>query len=147
FTYPLSTNVHDLATSSGWVLRARVRMGANFGSASPACFIEYGKGTNDPRFLIFLNLDAAGNLTAQLQGLTTVMLTTNGQGNAAYHLHEIVCNAAGEASYYFDGRFITNNWMGFTTTSAADGVRFGTGSTAGKGSVNYNLVEWALLAT
>ena len=146
FTNPIASSVDAAATNAGWTLRARVRMVSNFSGAGVSCFVEYGTGPSNPRYLIFFSLDGSNNLTVQLQGLGTLTLTTNGQGTAAYHLHEIVY-AGGTASYYFDGQLITNNWAGFVTATSGNGVRFGSGSTAGKGSMNFNLVEWEIHAT
>ena len=143
YDYPLTTNQQQLAETEGWTLTIRSRMVDSFGTgSSPSCFVDYS-GTPTNRFLIWFSLDDNLNLTATLDGMPQpITLTTNGDGWAAYHTHQIVFDPTnGTADYYFDGVKMNASPWSPTAITGLDGVRFGAGSTGGKGSMNWNLVE------
>ena len=144
YVYPLTSSQRRLATTNGWTLTIRSRMLDNFssgGTNNPSCFVDYAIDPTN-RFLIWFSLDANLNLVAQLNGLQTLTFTTNGDGWAAYHTHQIVFNPTnGTADYYFDGVKINSSPWSPTPVIPLSGIRFGNGSSAGEGGMNWNLVE------
>ncbi|MBA4149116.1 MAG: immunoglobulin domain-containing protein [Verrucomicrobia bacterium] len=132
---PASDNI---ARANGWRLLIHSRMITDFfgGTASPV--VLYSDPGNGRRYGIFFDLNANGELTAQLLGGSTYVLT----GDAlSYHTHMLVYDpATTNASYYFDGQLITSTYIGDANT-AADGVIFGVASSAGTGEMNFNRVQ------
>ena len=147
FDKPLSDADRQLAAAEGWTLTIRARMADNFGyTGSPACFVDFAF-TPTNRFIIWFGLDA-DDLTVRLNEGTPLSLTSNGQGWADYHEHQLVFNSAnGTADYYFDGVKKNPAPLSPVAVSPLEGVRFGTGASGGEGSMNFNRVELQTLLT
>lgn len=128
----------NLARANGWRLTIRSRMITDFfgGSASPV--VLYSDQGNGRRFGIFFDLNADMNLTAQLLGGSTYVLTGDAM---SYHTHVLVYDpVTTNASYYFDGQLIATNYIGDANTGY-NGLVFGTASSPGSGEMNFNLVQ------
>jgi hypothetical protein len=134
---------HEFARTNGWRYRVRSRMVDDFNAAVCLNMI-YGDSTGR-RYLVFFDWTGIDvDLTVQLGGGITTNLTGFGAGAADYHLHEIVFDPATQrASYYFDGMLIYSGWNG-DASAAYNGPLFGAASSAGQGSMNYNLVEFSV---
>ncbi len=135
---------HDFARTNGWRYRVRARFVDDFNTTT-ALLMLYADASGR-RYLIFF--DVAGidlDLKAQLFGGVTTNLTSYGFGAFDYHTHDIVFDPVTQrASYYFDGNLIYKDWNGDTST-ANNGPVFGSGSSAGMGSMNYNQVEFGVV--
>jgi hypothetical protein len=137
---------HALAASEGWRLTLRGRMVDDFGG-SAACYLDF-TDANNRRWLLFFNLDDEGDLIVSLGGLETLKLTNDGQGWADYHQHEVRFRpTTGTADYYFNGRKLNTALWASTPVDGLNGVRWGNGSTAGRGSMNFNLVDFRTAVT
>ncbi|MCL4178417.1 MAG: FG-GAP repeat protein, partial [Verrucomicrobia bacterium] len=137
---------HALAASEGWRLTLRARMVDDFGG-SPACYLDF-TDANNRRWLLFFDLDAEGDLIVSLGGLEVLQLTNDGQGWADYHQHEIHFRpSTGTADYYFNGQQLNSAPWASTPITGLNGVRWGNGSTAGRGSMNFSLVEFRTAVT
>ncbi len=134
---------HDFARTNGWRYRVRSRMVDDF-NAGVCLNMLYGDATGR-RYLVFFDWTGIDvDLTAQLGGGITTNLTAGGIGAADYHTHEIVFDPATQrASYYFNGTLIFSGWNG-DASAAYNGPQFGADSSAGQGSMNYNLVEFSV---
>lgn len=131
------------AATNGWRYTMTSRLVDDFGGTITMNFL-FGNGSR--RFLVWLDFTAAGDLQADLPGATPNIftLTTNGFGANTYHTHEIVFNPTnGQATYYFDGTPI-KSWAG--ENSATLGVGWGSGSTSGRGSMNYNQTRFEIVS-
>jgi hypothetical protein len=134
----LDPSLHALA-ARGWTLTIKARMIEDFGG-SQSCFVDFANSTE--RFLLFFDLDGGGNLIVTLGGHEEIALTTDGRGWAHYFEHKIVHDPdSNTADYYFNGvKMNTSPWPP-TPITGLNGVRFGNGSTAGMGSMNWHEVE------
>ncbi|MGV3531869.1 MAG: hypothetical protein ACO1QR_05825, partial [Chthoniobacteraceae bacterium] len=92
----LTSTQQGTAAASGWRLSANLRVedpvASNGGSASTVLLFGDNAGK---RWILFFDVDAAGNLTVQLSGMTTVTVAT-GASATGYHLHELVYHPATE---------------------------------------------------
>jgi hypothetical protein len=129
------------ATSNGWQFTINSRLTTDFGGGQTMVF---GYGTGPDRFLIWLDFDASGNLSAEIPGLGTYRLTTNGIGTNIYHTHEIRCTN-GNATYFFDGTPKGIGWRGSTVNHPAGQVFWGAGSSPGMGQMNFHQVRFETL--
>jgi hypothetical protein len=125
--------------SEGWTLAVTARMVEDFGR-NESCFVDVANPTE--RFLIFFDLDSRGNLVASLGGLERLTLTSDGSGWARYFEHRVVFDpVSNTADYYFEGvKMNTAPWPP-TPVTGLNGLRFGNGSSAGMGSMNWHRVE------
>jgi|GEM_PF-1190462 len=141
YLLPFTPEQLDLATNEVWTLTVVSRMNDNFGD-SASLYFDFAD-TNDRRFLIFFDLDDNKDLTVQLSGLETLTLTTNGAGWGAYHTHQIIFDPVTQtADYHFDGVKMNSAPWSPTAVAGLNGLRFGAGSSGGRGSVTYNKVEF-----
>lgn len=130
-----------LATSSGWRFTLMSRMVSDSGSAA-AHSMAFGNGTR--RFYIFFDLNAAGQLTAQLLGGSVYTLTATSAAATNFHLHELIFNPASlQASYYFDRRFIAA-WPGQASAGQSNQVMWGANASSGRGVMNYHRAEFEI---
>jgi hypothetical protein len=141
FTYrtnlPLAQRL--AATNAGWRLTVASRITPNFAGPRTMTFY-YDHGAT--RFLVWMDLDANGNLTAELEGQTPRLVATATATN--YHVHELVYNPTNRtAAYWFDGNFVTN-WSGAPGNVAGE-VAWGAGSSPGSGQMNYHVAEFAIV--
>ena len=142
-----STNLtsvqRSLADDLGWRYSITSRLVAGFSGGNSINFY-YGVGAK--RFLVWLDLDSSGRLTAFLPGAAapnTIVLSTNSFGSTNYHTHAILGTPGqSEATYYFDG-VAMKTWTG--EAISALGVSWGSGSTAGDGSMNIHSVQFEIL--
>ena len=143
-TFSYSTNLtdpqHQAATNSGWRLTINSRLTTDFGG-DPT--MNFGYGTGPGRFLVWLDLDTAGNLIANLDGVTTIPLTTGGRGAERYHTNEIRYTN-GSATYFFDGT-PKATWQGTSFDLPAGRVFWGAGSSSGRGQMNFHQVRFETL--
>ena len=127
------------AAGFGWRLSANLRVvdpvGLNGGSASTV--LLYGDNAGK-RWILFFDIDASGNLTVQLAGMTTITVAT-GASATAYHLHEMVYDpATATVEYFVDGVSKFTGYAG--TTGTYNGVQWGNGSSGGRGDGYWNSV-------
>jgi len=140
YAFNLDAPSQTAATNAGFDFSVNARFVANF-SGSHAMAMIYGLGAN--RFLVWWNLNASNDLTAQLEGGLTYTLTTNGTGTALYHTHEIVYTN-GAASFLFDGKVLTNNWPPSGNSWTAGQVVWGSVSSGGEGQMNFHSVNFTV---
>ena len=127
----------NLALSNGWRIVTRNRLVNNYGTtAADQYLLYYNPGV---RYGLSWGMDAGGNLWLNpLAGSTYTVASASDAQN--YHTNMMVYNPATKAvSVYFDGRLIVDNYAG--QVLAGSGLTFGSASSAGKGSMNYNLVQ------
>jgi hypothetical protein len=137
---------HALANLEGWTITVRARMIDDFGGVL-SCFFDVAND-NDQRFLVSFDLDGSDNLTVELGGLEVITIPSNGTGWANYHTHELVYDpVGGTADYYFDGNKLNSAPWSPTSITGLSGVRFGNGSSGGRGSMNWNKVEFRTAQT
>src|ERR1017187_2024104 len=87
-------------------------------------------------------MDGSGNLFVNPVGASTYTVTSDA---LSYHTNMMVYNPATKAvAVYFDGRLLVDNYAG--QVLAVTGMTFGSASSAGKGSMNYNLVQLDVVA-
>lgn len=126
----------------GWRLLNHMRLAdpvaSNGGANSVYMYFANNAGK---RWIIFFDINGAGQIVASPQGGTTTTLT--GVDPAQYHTHEIVYDAVTQlAEYKVDGVVKLSGWNG--TTGTANGVRFGTESSGGRGDGYYNRVSFVI---
>jgi sialate O-acetylesterase len=131
------------AAANGWRLSANLRVvdpvAANGGAASVV--LLYGDNAGK-RWILFFDLDASGNLTANLFGSSTITVAT-GASATAYHRHELVYNPATQSvEYLVDGISKATGYAG--TTGSFNGVQWGNGSTNGRGDSYWNDVAFTI---
>jgi hypothetical protein len=135
----LGGTVQQAALLNGWRYSVTARMVQDFGGSKTMNFF-YQSAANR-RFLIWWDLDANGNLTAEIEGQAVRIVATNGLGATLHHTHEIAY-ANGTATYRFDGAVI-GTWSGVVlSTSPAGHLSWGGGSSAGLGQMNFRDVEF-----
>ncbi len=139
---------HLEAYDKGWNLRARLRaadpVAGNAGGN--AVVLLYGNNSQAPagtarRFILFLDVNAAGSLVASLAGGPTVTLA--GVDAARYHVHEFEFDGASKtASYLVDGVVKATGYAG--TGANFNGLQWGTGSSSGRGDGYWNEVRFSI---
>jgi hypothetical protein len=141
----LAATQHTALTTNAWRYSVTARMVHDL-EGGVCLYFAYGNTTR--RWIFFLDFTGNGDLLAQLEGASPAqyLLTTNGVTADDYHLHEIEFNpATGMATYRFDGMPI-KTWAGQAIT-IAEGVRWGAGSTPGRGSINVHKVHFEVTGT
>ena len=142
YTQQIATNLQDSARQYGWVLTVRGRLAENFGIAG-ALFALY-ENYQLERFGLGFNVDGNNDIvvgTSTTAGFANQTVTADGSGQN-YHLHQVVYNpATATAAYYFDGNLIVPAFPVSNPAGSVAELMFGAGSSAGMGSMNYNLVE------
>jgi hypothetical protein len=125
----------NLALSNGWRIVTRNRLVSNYGTTTADQYLlYYNPGV---RYGLSWGMDVNGNLWLNPLGGSTYTVTSDA---LSYHTNMMVYNPATKAvSVYFDGRLIVDNYAG--QALAGNGLTFGSASSAGKGSMNYNLVQ------
>lgn len=142
YRHPLTLPQRETASREGWTLSIRSRM-MNDTFIRPSCFVDI---TIDPelseRYLLFFGMDLERNLVVELGGLEKLTNFSGGLGWTQYHLHEVVFDPkTGSADYFLDGEKKNSAPWKPTPITGLNGVRFGNGSSAGTGSMNFNQVE------
>ena len=130
------------AAAYGWRLVSHMRIAdpvaGNAGANS--AYLFFGNNANR-RWIIFFDVNSAGQLVASLQGGSVVTLT--GVDATLHHTHEIVYSpATQQAEYLVNGTVRASGWAG--TTGTANGVRFGTESSGGRGDSYWNRVRFEI---
>lgn len=130
------------AAANGWRLSARLRVAdpvaGNAGSNSIVLLFGNNAAT---RWILFFDLNAAGELVTSLAGGPALTLT--GVDAAQHHVHELRYRAATQlADYYVDNVLKASGYAG--TSGSFNGVQWGTGSSAGKGDGYWNAVEFTI---
>lgn len=142
YSQQLATNLQDNARQFGWVLTVRGRLAENFGAAG-ALFTIY-EDYNFNRYGLSFNVDGLNDLvvgTSTTAGFANHTVTSDGSG-LNYHLHQVVYNpATATAAYYFDGNLIVPGFPVSNPAGSLAELMWGAKSSAGQGSMNYNLVE------
>jgi hypothetical protein len=125
----------NLAVSNGWRIVTRNRLVDNYGTTAADQYVWYfNPGV---RYGLSWGMDAGGNLWLNPLGGSTYTVTSDA---LSYHTNMMVYNPATKAvSVYFDGRLIVDNYAG--QVLAGSGLTFGSASSGGRGSMNYNLVQ------
>jgi len=145
YTHNLTASETLAAASSGWQLSVHSRLVYDYSRQDTRTMMFfYGNGLK--RYLVYLDFDEAGGLIAELStpsGLEVFPLVPGGAGADAYHDHEVRFDPdTGMATYSFDGTPI-HEWSGQASTSR--GVTWGSGSTPGRGTMNYHRVQFEIL--
>lgn len=136
----LTSEQQAVLATNPWRYSVRTRMVHDL-EGTACMYFSYGSATR--RWIFFLTFTANGDLVAQTEGTPQLqhVLTSNGIGADDYHLHEIEFDpASGLATYRFDGTPV-RTWTGQSLTGA-QGIRWGAGSTAGRGSINVHQVHF-----
>jgi len=141
----LTSDQQAALATNAWRYRVTTRMVHDL-EGSACMYFSYGSVTR--RWIFFLTFNGSGDLVAQTEGTPQQqhVLTSNGIGADDYHLHEIEFDpVTGMATYRFDGTAI-RTWAGQATTGAP-GIRWGAGSTPGRGSINVHSVQFEMPGT
>jgi sialate O-acetylesterase len=146
WTRALTTQQHTDAAAYGWKMTARIRVAdpvaANGGSNSTV--LLYGNnstGGTAKRWILFFDINAAGEIVTTLVGGATVTLT--GVDASQHHVHELRYNATtAQAEYFVDGVLKSSGYTG--TGTNFNGVQWGTGSSGGRGDGYWNAVEFVI---
>ncbi|MEK0452066.1 MAG: hypothetical protein RL088_4334 [Verrucomicrobiota bacterium] len=146
WTKTMTAQQHTDAAAYGWKMSARLRVAdpvaANGGSNSVV--LLYGNNSTSgtaKRWILFFDINAAGEIVTTLVGGPTVTLT--GVDATQYHVHELRYNpAVAQAEYYVDGVVKATGYAG--TGTNFNGVQWGTGSSGGKGDGYWNAVEFTI---
>jgi hypothetical protein len=147
YTTNLPTGLRIAATnvSGGFRFKVNARFVNDLGGSKT---MGMGYGLGGDRFFIWWELNSNGDLTAELEGTTTLTLTTNGTGTALYHIHEIVYNPTNQkCTYLFDGQVMTTNWVKSANNLTAGQVYWGAGSSAGLAQMNFNRATFEVTNT
>jgi sialate O-acetylesterase len=138
----LTSAQHASAASNGWRLATRLRVSdpaASNGGAN-SVLLTYGNNAGK-RWILFFDLNAAGQIVTTLMGGPTVTLT--GVDAALPHEHQIHYNSStGTAEYLVDGVSKVSAYNG--TTGSYNGIQWGTGSSGGKGDGYWNSVSFVI---
>jgi hypothetical protein len=136
----LATNaVEDEARQYGWVFTVYGRLTQSYGASFSMSAIYYDYAMN--RYAMEYNLDANNNLVVGFDVVGNYTVTSDGSG-MNYHLHQLVYDPASQtSSYYVDGNLVVYQIPESTVSSSVAKVIFGAISSAGEGSMNYNLVD------
>ena len=142
WTRALTPQQQSDAAANGWRLVSQMRIAdpvaGNAGANSAYLFFGNNAGR---RWIIFYDINSSGQLVASLQGGSAVTLT--GLDATRHHTHEIVYSPASQqAEYLVNGVVRASGWAG--TTGTANGVRFGTESSGGRGDGYYNRVSFVI---
>ncbi len=121
--------------TNGWRLITVSRLADNFGTtASDQFVLFFNPGI---RYGLSWGADISGSLWLGSVGGVTYIVSPNLNG---FHTNIMVYNPVTKAAaIYFDGQLITDSYTG--QALAGSGLTFGGVSTAGKGQMNYNLVQ------
>jgi hypothetical protein len=136
---PIAQNSVNLPQTNGWRIVVRERFVDAFGTTATGAdqYILYYIPGN--RYGLSWTLDASTNLSILLAGGSSYVVASAPDAYS-YHTSMMVYNPATQAaSVYFDGRLIFDNYTG--QVLAGNGVNFGSASSSGKASVNFNLVQ------
>jgi sialidase-like protein/VCBS repeat protein len=144
-TYIYRTNLLQpervAATNNGWRYSVTCRLTPNFQGTETMTFY-YALGNT--RFLVWWDLDASGNLTAELEGQSPRIIATNSAGATNFHTHELVYDpATRRAAYWFDGNLVTN-WPGAASAATGGQIGWGAGSSGGRGQMNFHRTEFSI---
>lgn len=141
-----SAQDHADAATEGWTLTIRSRLVDDFGD-SWTCYVDF-TDDNGQRFLIHFDLDDNDDLEVTLGGHESIVIPSLGTGWANYHTHRIVFDpGTGSADYYFDDEKRNVAPWNPTPIAGLNGIRFGTGATGGRGSMNWNKIEFKTAQT
>lgn len=144
FTKTLTAEQKTAATNNGWHYTIVSRLVAGSPNNTPAQYMVHGNGTR--RFFVAWDANASGQLVAIFNGTNYVpALTAVGQATNAYHTHELTYDPATlKATYRFDGVTILT-WGGVAPDANQNGVvQWGSGNSAGRGTMNYHDVRFAI---
>ncbi len=139
---PLTSQQLTDAMAYGFRLVSHMRLvdpvPSNAGTNSVYIYFANNAGR---RWIVFLDINAAGQIVASPQGGTVTTLA--GVDATQYHTHEITYDSVTQsAEYRVDGAAKLSGWAG--TTGTANGVRFGTESSGGRGEAFYNRVSFVI---
>lgn len=144
YNLQVATNIQVSARQFGWVLTVRSRNAENFGTAG-AMFAFY-EDDNLNRYGLSFNVNANNDLVvgnSSTSGFVDNVVTSDGSGQD-YHLHQVVYNPLNATgSYYCDGRLIAWNFPVSNPAASVSELMWGARSSAGKGTMNFNLVDFS----
>lgn len=133
------------ANTYGWTLEATMRFIDDYDDGT-SCMLQYGNGTR--RFLIFFDLDANDDLTANLFGTGggVITLTSGGTGTDSFHDYSLLYDPVTQtSSFLVDGNRVDGgSWTG--QASGFSGVQWGTGSSGGQGTAAYHRVAHQVIS-
>jgi hypothetical protein len=137
-----AAQTHSEAAARGWTLSARLRVDdpSADDSAGQSVVLLYGNNTGQ-RWILFLDHNASGELTASLIGGPTLNLSD--LDPHGFHLHSLAAAAqSGTVTYTVNGAPRATGYAG--TTGTFNGVQWGTGSSGGRGDGYWNEVTFRL---
>jgi len=139
-----TTNQQDAARRAGFALSVRSRIVENFGNG-PALFAFFENYSLERAGFSF-NANANNDLVVGFtttNGFTNFVMTADGSALNAYHLYQAAYDpVSGLVSYYHDGAWVTSLPLTTTVNSVPELV-WGSFSSAGEGTVNFNLVDFS----
>jgi hypothetical protein len=138
YTQQISTNLEDNARQYGWVYSVRGRMTEYLGTSVAMFAIYYDYQMN--RYSLSFNVNGNNDLVVGTD-FNTYTVTSDGSGQG-YHLHQVVYDpASATSSYYCDGTLIVSGIPKSNVASTLAQLMWGSASSAGQGTMNYNLVD------
>lgn len=140
----------EQVTNSQWagfkmssLLRIADPVATNAGTMS--VYFSFGVTNFNRRFLLYLDVDTNGFLTAIPQAIATnaVIVTDDPDAALAYHNYEIIFDPATRtATYLADGNVLLSNLPPITAPNASThGAVWGVGSSGGRGDGYFNQVR------
>lgn len=130
------------AMTNGWRYELRSRMVSDSGSAA-AHSMAFGNGVR--RFYIFFDLSGAGDLTAELLGDSTYILTNNPAWVATdYHSHQMTYDPVTSNATYRVDNVVIASWPGQVSVGQSNQVMWGANASAGQGLMNYHRAEFEI---
>ncbi len=150
YSLPMSTDEHTFANAEGWRFRVVYRMVDALGTVAPGSVcqhFQYGQlDDGDRRWLIFMGVDAAGDLMLRTFGGNGADFVITTGGTALDDYHEIIMQSTSpgtdDVTVIADGVVLQTNYTGEVTAFASDGPAWGTGSSAGRGVGNWAQLEF-----
>lgn len=139
YSYGLLPFTESAARQHGWRLKASARFVDDFGGYGGTGFTAFW---NNRAYFLLFDLATNGALIATNDGLSNPLnLTPAGLGSRDYHDIELRWSPGNDAvEFWFDGAF-KRSWTGMPA-GHANTVQFGHFTTFGRGSMNYQSVEY-----
>jgi len=136
-TYNLtpSTRSVQYAATNAWRVTARIRYVDNYYNIQASQFVIFGDASVR-RAMLGLGINGDGHLFLTAPGGTFSLPNLD---PFAYHTYDVVFDPARGSSYYVDDQLVAAD-KGLQG-AAGLGFTFGSGSTAGAGKANYNLLQ------
>lgn len=149
YNQQVATNLQDNARRFGWVMTIRGRLTENLATAGAhfAFYEDYKLDRLGLSFSVNANNDLVMGVSTNA-GYMPFVLTADGSALNSYHTHQLVYDAlTTNASYYFDGDLVVAGIpLSSPGTNSFAELAWGARSSAGKGVMNYNLVDFTTVS-